>query len=121
MPIDLEKIVQLENEEKHNKLHPKQSRREKKNYIQSLTHWVIVDIYGKQHGELCKNKGEIDSYLAMHHDELFKDGLPRIQRLICHPSITCNCSEIATFFKYSNRFIIYKCKKDHKTRISEYD
>lgn len=118
MPIDLSIVDKLEEEEREIKLHPKASKKSKKKLTVSLTHYVLLDVNGKQWGDLYKTKEELEQCIQDFPDI---EGPIRIQKLMCFPTITCHCGEISTFLKYIGHDIKYVCKNKHLTVISEYD
>jgi len=117
MPIDLKTAKALEETEREKKKHPRDYKRKEQ---QNLVHWVVVDARGHMHGRLFNSKTECESLLAF--DPTILTYAPiRFQKLICYPSITCHCSEFSNFVKYVNHQIVYRCKNNHETKISEYD
>ena len=114
MPVDLEKILKLSEEQNVIKKNP---RKNKQKQIQNLTHWVVV-INGKLRGSLRKNKQDCVDYLEG-QPQLYEVN-PTILRLLCHETIQCDCGLPSTFVTYKFKELYYYCSEEHLTLISEY-
>ena len=117
MPVDLEKIKFLAEEQNDQKKHPK-TYRAKQKQIQNLTHWVIV-LYGKTIDAIKKNKRDCELFLE-ENPQLY-ESRPIIQKLICHDTIQCHCGLTSSLSGYKFQQIYYLCPDNHITKISEYD
>ena len=116
MPIDLEKIKILADEQKEISRHPKTYRATQKQK-QNLTHWVVV-MNGKAIVSIKKNKRDCELFLE-DKPQLYEDR-PTIQKLICHDTIQCDCGLTSSLTGYKHLYIIYECPDHHITKISEY-
>ena len=116
MPIDLEIIEKLSEEQKVAKRHPR-TLLQKKKQPQSLIHWAVC-VNGKMVGSLKKNRQSCIDYLE-ENSHLFMNQ-PTIQRLVCHEKIDCECGLKAVFYTYKGHKITYLCPDQHTIVISEY-
>ena len=117
MPVDLDKIIFLSEEQNELKKHPR-TYQAKKKQMQNLTHWVVV-MNGKALVSITKNKRGCELYLE-DNPQLYEDR-PTIQKLICHDTIQCDCGLTSSLYDYKFLGIYYRCPDKHITKISEYD
>ena len=113
MPINIETIEKLAREELELKKTPRKAKKLKKS---NLTHWLVLDHNSNQVSGLFRIQEEAEQFY--YNQNIL---LGSIKKIICFPTISCDCGAQARFVKYKYGKIMYECESGHLTAVSEND